>query len=676
MTTLDGVERDARRRDRAGLRPRTADRDRRGHGRPGLRGLRRDDPGPARGGELERDQHPPHLAPARAALGGLLAVREAAPPGADACGRSGSPRGCWSSSAGRSWCRGRSTSPRRAPAPRTLRAARRAGRGPARDGDLPGRPDRLPRAARLRRSRPTARTSRSTVPPDRYYDVTREIDLIEEVGAGPRPRRAPADDAARGRRAGRRAEPRAAAAAAGRGRPARPRLRPGRRLELHRPGRGRRGCGSRADDPRADPVLRRQPALRGAVGDADDAARLAARRRRAQRSPAAPSGWRCSRPAASTCDAAAAEPRAAPLAGDFPGERPAPVTEPLRIAALAVGAARRRAPGAAAASRPTSSRSRASLEALAGQLGAELELRARPRSRSCIPAAPPRSSVGGAAAGWIGELHPLVCRAWDLDAAVAFEIDAAPLLAAAGAGEEAYEDVTTFPAALRTWRSSSPAEGPRPTVRAAVLAAGGELLRAAEVFDLYEGEQLGEGRKSLALRARVPGRRPDPDRRGGRRRARRDRGRAGRRSGGRCVSELDTATARRRARGAGPGRRRQRLHRRPGGEDRLGPPAAASWSRRPRASDAGKRIDQLYPRYRVPVELTELDLETPSSTGSTPRSSPTRTAPPRRPSRRCAPPGSSSSTSPPTSGCATWTPTSAGTASTARPTCSAPASTG
>ena len=37
-------------------------------------------------------------------------------------------------------------------------------------------------------------------------------------------------------------------------------------------------------------------------------------------------------------------------------------------------------------------------------------------------------------------------------------------------------------------------------MREAVLAAGGELLHAAEVFDLYEGEQLGEGKKSLALR--------------------------------------------------------------------------------------------------------------------------------------------------------------------------------
>jgi phenylalanyl-tRNA synthetase beta chain len=37
-------------------------------------------------------------------------------------------------------------------------------------------------------------------------------------------------------------------------------------------------------------------------------------------------------------------------------------------------------------------------------------------------------------------------------------------------------------------------------VRDAVLEGGGELLRSAEVFDLFEGEQLGEGRKSLALR--------------------------------------------------------------------------------------------------------------------------------------------------------------------------------
>jgi phenylalanyl-tRNA synthetase beta chain len=32
-----------------------------------------------------------------------------------------------------------------------------------------------------------------------------------------------------------------------------------------------------------------------------------------------------------------------------------------------------------------------------------------------------------------------------------------------------------------------------------VRAAGGELLRAVEVFDVYEGEQAGEGRRSIAM---------------------------------------------------------------------------------------------------------------------------------------------------------------------------------
>ena len=41
---------------------------------------------------------------------------------------------------------------------------------------------------------------------------------------------------------------------------------------------------------------------------------------------------------------------------------------------------------------------------------------------------------------------------------------------------------------------------PAGEVREAVLAGGGELLRSAEVFDLYRGEQVGEGSKSLALR--------------------------------------------------------------------------------------------------------------------------------------------------------------------------------
>jgi phenylalanyl-tRNA synthetase beta chain len=75
----------------------------------------------------------------------------------------------------------------------------------------------------------------------------------------------------------------------------------------------------------------------------------------------------------------------------------------------------------------------------------------------------------------------------------------APLIAAATLGEERYEDVTTFPAVYQDLAVVVPAATPAGEVRAAILAGGGELLAAAEVFDLYEGEQVGSDRKSLAL---------------------------------------------------------------------------------------------------------------------------------------------------------------------------------
>ena len=46
-------------------------------------------------------------------------------------------------------------------------------------------------------------------------------------------------------------------------------------------------------------------------------------------------------------------------------------------------------------------------------------------------------------------------------------------------------------------------------------------------------------------------------------------------------------------------------------------------------SDAGRRHDELYPRYRVPLELEEFDPDAHRRAGAGPRSWPTRTARPR-----------------------------------------------
>ena len=335
-----------------------------------------------------------------------------------------------------------------------------------------------------------------SVPADRYHDVTREIDLIEEVGRlHGFDRHLPTT------------LPRVGAGKVGRlNRTQRLRRRAEDELRdlgfdqivgwsFNDPGEAAR-LRIEDPDPRADPILVANPlsdegaamrtTLLGSLLD------VAARN--------------LSRGAESVAlfEAGAVYLRGAPPesggppAGNFPGDTPAPVTEPHRYGALAVG--------------PLVPRSwrgggepvdffalKGVLEALAVSLGCPPPEFAPGAEPFLHPGRSVAASVGGTPLGWLGEVHPLVCRTWDIDAAVGFEIDAAPLLAAATLGEEIFEDVTTFPAALRDLAVVVPADTAAATVRAAVLAGGGELLRSAAVFDLYEGPQLGEGKKSLAL---------------------------------------------------------------------------------------------------------------------------------------------------------------------------------
>ncbi len=107
----------------------------------------------------------------------------------------------------------------------------------------------------------------------------------------------------------------------------------------------------------------------------------------------------------------------------------------------------------------------------------------------------------GVVLGWLGELHPLVAAAWDLEGPVAaFELDVDALVELAGGRAATYQDVTSFPAVLQDIAVVVGERVPAAEVEATVRAAGGKLLRDVRVFDLYHGEQVGEGNKSLALR--------------------------------------------------------------------------------------------------------------------------------------------------------------------------------
>jgi phenylalanyl-tRNA synthetase beta chain len=109
------------------------------------------------------------------------------------------------------------------------------------------------------------------------------------------------------------------------------------------------------------------------------------------------------------------------------------------------------------------------------------------------------SGVGaGEAIGWLGELHPLVARSWELPGASVFEIDLDRLIAHAPI-ETGYEDLIGYPPLRQDLAVVLPLDVPAASVLAAARTAAGELLRDVRVFDVYTGEQVGEGHRSLAL---------------------------------------------------------------------------------------------------------------------------------------------------------------------------------
>lgn len=114
----------------------------------------------------------------------------------------------------------------------------------------------------------------------------------------------------------------------------------------------------------------------------------------------------------------------------------------------------------------------------------------------------------GTLLGHAGELHPRVVKAMGLPARTcAMELDLDALEKLRG-GVVSGPQVSTFPVATQDVALVVDASVPAATVESALRAGAGELLESLRLFDVYTGEQLGEGRKSLAyaLRFRAPDR--------------------------------------------------------------------------------------------------------------------------------------------------------------------------
>jgi phenylalanyl-tRNA synthetase beta chain len=109
-------------------------------------------------------------------------------------------------------------------------------------------------------------------------------------------------------------------------------------------------------------------------------------------------------------------------------------------------------------------------------------------------------SVNGQSVGVFGELHPKLASGFGLaDRPVQVaELDLEGLLTAVPE-RYAYRPFSTFPPAKRDVALIVPADTPAERVLDEIRAAGGDLLAGAELFDLYSGEGIPAGTKSLAF---------------------------------------------------------------------------------------------------------------------------------------------------------------------------------
>jgi phenylalanyl-tRNA synthetase beta chain len=107
--------------------------------------------------------------------------------------------------------------------------------------------------------------------------------------------------------------------------------------------------------------------------------------------------------------------------------------------------------------------------------------------------------VGGQVVGWVGEVHPAVLEAFDVEAPVtAFQLDLAAIVREA-ADARPYSDVPRYPGVELDVALVVTEDVTAERVEQAMTSAGGSLLESVRLFDVYRGHGVPDGSKSLAV---------------------------------------------------------------------------------------------------------------------------------------------------------------------------------
>ncbi|WP_309572195.1 phenylalanine--tRNA ligase subunit beta, partial [Deinococcus sp.] len=139
------------------------------------------------------------------------------------------------------------------------------------------------------------------------------------------------------------------------------------------------------------------------------------------------------------------------------------------------------------------------VESLAATLGADFEL--RQLRGEAVPTALHPGIAGevvwnGQGIGWLGAAHPEIAQEFGLKGDTYLLDVALPLPARAWA----FHDPSRAPAAWRDLAVVTPQAVSYGEVAALLRKEGGDTLESVEPFDVYTGEQVGEGQRSVAVR--------------------------------------------------------------------------------------------------------------------------------------------------------------------------------
>lgn len=137
------------------------------------------------------------------------------------------------------------------------------------------------------------------------------------------------------------------------------------------------------------------------------------------------------------------------------------------------------------------------LEALFDRLGLKVEYTATQALTSMHPGRTATVSLDGQVIGFVGQVHPVVAKAYNIPETYVAEVSLTAVEQAIQPAKP-FVEVTKFPAVTRDIALLLKAEISHKEVVEAIEAAGVKRLTDIKLFDVFSGEKLGLGMKSMA----------------------------------------------------------------------------------------------------------------------------------------------------------------------------------